>query len=173
MENKKKGNRSRQVAVFGMAVALAMILGYVELLIPISVGIPGVKLGLANLVTMICLYQMGEREAAAVSLARILLVGFTFGNMSSLLYSLAGGIVSFLCMLLAKRSGRFGKTGVSVVGGVTHNLGQLAVAAFVVENAAVFWYFPVLLFAGTLTGLAIGILAGEVLKRLPPSAGNL
>ena len=172
MKRRKKENPGRRVALFGMAVALAMILGYVEFLIPVPVGIPGVKLGLANLVTIVCLYRMGEREAAAVSLARIFLVGFTFGNMSSLLYSLAGGAASYLCMLLSRRSGRFGRTGVSVIGGVTHNLGQLFVASLVVENASLLWYFPVLLAAGTLTGLAIGLLAGEVLKRLPRTAGD-
>lgn len=167
MKREKKG--VAKVALFGMFVALAMLMSYIETLLPLSLGVPGVKIGLANLVTMVCLYTLGGTAAVAVSLTRIMLVGFTFGNMSAALYSMAGGGLSLLCMILARRSGQFEKTGVSIIGGVTHNVGQLAVAALVVETAAVFWYLPVLLFAGAITGTAIGLLAGEVLRRLPAS----
>ncbi len=167
MKRGKKG--AAEVALFGMFVALAMLMSYVETLLPLSLGIPGVKPGLANLVTMVCLYALGGVAAGAVSLTRIMLTGYTFGNMSAALYSMAGGGLSLLCMILARRSGRFEKTGISIIGGVAHNVGQLAVAALVVENAAVFWYLPVLLLAGAITGTAIGLLSGEVLRRLPPS----
>ncbi|MDQ0152510.1 heptaprenyl diphosphate synthase [Moryella indoligenes] len=154
-------------ALFGMYVALALIMSYVETLIPISLGVPGVKLGLANLVSMICLYSLGAEVALAVTVSRIVLIGFSFGSMSAILYSLAGGLLSLVCMMLAKNSGLFDRTAVSIIGGVSHNIGQLCVAALVVETGAVFWYLPVLLLAGTLTGTLIGLLSGEVLRRLP------
>lgn len=156
-----------RTARFGMFVALAMIMSYIETLIPISFGVPGVKLGLANLVTMVCLFAEGPVPAAAVSLTRIVLTGLTFGNLSSMLYSLAGGILSLVCMIAAVKTGLFGRTGVSVIGGVTHNAGQLAVAAAVVENVRVFWYFPVLAASGIVTGALIGLLAALVMERLP------
>jgi len=166
MKDRNKG-MGGTAAAYGLLIALAMVMSYVEVLIPFDLGVPGVKLGLANLVTMVALYSLGERPALAVSLLRIVLTGFTFGNLSSMLYSLAGGLVSFCAMVLAKRSGGFGRTGVSITGGVFHNIGQLFVASLVVETFAVFWYFPVLLLAGALTGTLIGLLAGEVLRRLP------
>ena len=155
----------QRAAMFGMMTALAMIMGYVEAQIPISLGVPGVKLGLANLVTMLCLYRMGPVAAALVSVTRIVLTGVTFGNLFSMLYALAGGAVSIIVMILMKKSGRFGPTGVSVAGGVAHNVGQLLVAALVVENAGVLWYLPVLLPAGTVAGTLIGMLTGTVLER--------
>ncbi len=162
-----RNTAAERTARFGMFVALAMIMSYIETLIPISLGVPGVKLGLANLVTMVCLFTAGAVPAAAVSLVRIVLTGLTFGNLSSMLYALAGGVLSLLCMIAAKKSGLFGRTGVSVIGGVMHNVGQLAVAAAVVENAQIFWYLPVLMASGIVTGALIGLLAGLVMERLP------
>lgn len=162
-----RNKTAEQTARFGMFVALAMIMSYIETLIPFSFGVPGIKLGLANLVTMVCLFTEGILPAAAVSLTRIVLVGLTFGNLSSMLYSLAGGILSLVCMIAAKKSGLFGRTGVSIIGGVMHNAGQLAVAAAVVENANVFWYLPVLMASGIVTGALIGLLAALVMERLP------
>lgn len=169
---KRGKERSRSVALFGVLTALAMLMGYIETLLPISIGVPGVKLGLANLVTVIALYRLGEQEAVLLSLVRVVLVGFTFGNMASLLYSMAGAACSLICMIAAEKSGWFGEAGVSIFGGISHNIGQLGAAAFVVKTTGVFWYFPVLLMAGTVTGTLIGMLAGEVLKRLPRSAGR-
>ena len=124
---------SKKVAVYGMLVALAFLLSYVETLIPFSFAIQGIKLGLANLVVITALYCVGERGAFAVSMVRIVLTGLTFTSLSVMLYSLGGGLLSFFCMVLAKRFTSFGITGVSVLGGVTHNLGQLLVAAAVLE----------------------------------------
>lgn len=153
----------------GLFTALAMILGYVEALIPIPIGIQGVKLGLANLVVVFSIYALNPGEALLINVARIVLVGFSFGNLSMLIYSLAGGIVSFLAMVLAKGSKRFSIYGVSIFGGVFHNVGQLAVAMVVLETTSLLYYGPVLLIAGLVTGLLIGILSGEILKRI----GNL
>lgn len=164
---KKRKNKSETIAMFGILLALAMLMSYLETLIPISIGIPGVKPGFANLVTVVCLYHMGVKKTVLLSLMRVILVGFTFGNMAALLYSFAGAMSSLICMIAAKRSKCFGAIGVSILGGVFHNLGQLFIAAFVVENAAVFWYFPLLIISGTTTGALVGMLSGEMMKRLP------
>ena len=150
----------------GVFLALALICSYVESLIPISFGIPGVKLGLTNIVVVLMLYCIGAKEALAVSVCRIVLAGFLFGNLFSILYSLAGGLLSFLIMWAVKRMGKLGILPVSVCGGIFHNIGQLAVAALVVENYNVFYYLPVLLLAGAATGLAIGVVAQELIIRI-------
>lgn len=169
MANRSESSASSRLASLGVFIALAMLMGWIETMIPINIGIPGVKLGLANLVTIVAVYCMPLPKAAAVSLVRIVLTGFTFGSFSSLMYSMAGGVLSFLCMAAAKKSGAFGKTAVSITGGITHNIGQLLMASFVVQSFSVFWYFPVLLTAGVITGTLIGILAGAVIRRLPDS----
>lgn len=155
-----------RAAYFGVFTALALMFSYIETLIPIQFGIPGVKLGLANLMIVIMLYKRNAKDAALLSVVRILLSGFLFGNLSSILYSLAGGMLSLCVMTLLKKQGGFSVIGVSVAGGVTHNIGQLIVAMLVVETYQVGYYFPVLLIAGVLTGLGIGVVSQEVLKRI-------
>lgn len=151
----------------GFLTALGLIIGYIEFLIPIPLGIPGVKPGFANIVIVWALYSLGPWEALMINGMRIFLSGFLFGNFSMILYSLAGAAVSFLCMCLAKKSGLFSMTGVSMIGGVMHNMGQLLVAMAVLETVSLVYYGPVLLAAGVITGLLIGIVTGEVKKRLP------
>ena len=155
-----------RAAYFGVFTALALILSYVELLIPINFGIPGAKLGLANLVIVVVLYRNGRKEAFLLSVVRIVLAGFMFTNLFSILYSLAGGILSLGVMSLLKWKNIFSVTGVSIAGGVSHNVGQLLVAMAVVETYQVGWYLPALLIAGVLTGLLIGILSAGILKRI-------
>lgn len=155
-----------KVAYLGVLLALALICSYVESLIPFYFGIPGVKLGLTNIVVVLMLYCVGTKEALTISVLRILLAGFMFGNMFSILYSLAGGLLSFLVMYLLKRINRLGILPVSVSGGMFHNVGQLVVAAFVVENYNIFYYMPILLITGVVTGLLIGIAAQEMILRI-------
>lgn len=155
-----------RVAYFGVFTALALIFSYVETLIPVNLGIPGVKFGLANLIIVVALYKMRLSEAYLLSVVRILLAGFIFGNYFSIIYSLAGGLLSLTVMALLKKWGGFSLQGISIAGGVFHNIGQLIVAAVVVETFSVTYYFPVLLVAGLLTGLVIGIVAEMMLKRL-------
>ena len=155
-----------RVAYFGVFTALALIFSYVESLIPIQLGIPGVKLGLANLIIVIALYKMRLSEVFLLSIVRILLSGFLFGNYFSILYSLAGGLLSLVVMALLKKTGDFSVMGISMAGGVSHNVGQLVVAMLVVETFSVGYYLPVLLVAGLVTGFLIGVAAGEMLKRL-------
>lgn len=155
-----------RAAYFGVFTALALILSYVETLIPINFGIPGAKLGLANLIIVIVLYKTDWKEALLLSVTRIVLVGFLFGNMFSILYSLAGGILSLAVQAVLKKQGSFSVAGVSIAGGVSHNIGQLIVAMIVVETYQVGYYLPVLLIAGVLTGLLIGVISGGVLRRI-------
>lgn len=150
----------------GLFLALALICSYVESLIPFYFGVPGVKLGLTNIVVVMALYCIGAKEAFLISVLRILLAGFLFGNMFSILYSLAGGLLSFGIMLLLKKTGKFRIISVSVAGGVSHNMGQLVVAALVVENYHIFYYGTVLIIAGIITGFIIGIISQEVILRL-------
>lgn len=155
-----------KAAYFGVFTALALIFSYVETLIPFQFGIPGVKLGLANLIIVIVLYKTDWKEALLLSIVRIVLAGFIFGSLFSILYSLAGGILSLAVMALLKKKDSFSVMGVSMAGGVAHNVGQLIVAMIVVETYQVGYYLPVLLIAGLITGAVIGIVAGEVLKRI-------
>lgn len=156
----------RKVAIFGVFTALALIFSYVELLIPINFGIPGAKLGLANLMTVFVLYKMGIKEALILSVTRIILSGFMFGNLFGILYGLAGGLLSFAVMVLLKRLNCFSVIGVSIGGGTAHNIGQLLIAMIVVQTYQVGYYLPVLLVAGELTGFLIGLVTREVLKRI-------
>ena len=157
---------SKKVAMAGMFTALAMIFSYVEVLIPINLGIPGMNLGLANLVVVVTLYTMGAPMAFAVSMIRIVLVSATFGSLSAMLYSLAGGLLSFAGMILLKKIPNFSMVGVSVAGGLLHNMGQLIVAMAVVENIHLVSYLPPLMIAGTVTGMLIGIISGQVVPRI-------
>ena len=159
----RKGAR---LASFGVFVALALIFSYIETLIPFQIGIPGVKLGLANLVILIALYRMPVGEVYLLSGVRVVLTGFLFGNLMSILYSLAGGILSLTVMWGMKRIRSVSILGVSIAGGVFHNIGQLLAAALMVETYGVFSYLPVLLISGLLTGFVIGLAAGEMLKRI-------
>lgn len=154
-----------KVAVFGVFTSLALILSYVELLIPINFGIPGMKLGLANLLVVILLYKGCPRDALLLSVIRILLSGLIFGNMFSIFYSLGGGLLSLAVMVFLKKTGQFTVAGISIGSGASHNVGQLLVAMFVVQTYQVGYYLPVLLIAGVITGAVIGILSAEVLKR--------
>ena len=155
-----------KVAYFGVFTALALIFSYVESIIPINFGIPGVKLGLANLIIVITLYKMSIKEAYILSVARIVLAGFMFGNLFAILYSLAGGMLSLTIMCILKKTDKFSAYGVSMAGGVFHNVGQLLMAAIVLESVSIGYYFPVLLVSGLVTGFVIGFIANEMIKRL-------
>mgnify|MGYP002554665355 FL=1 len=155
-----------RVAYFGVFTALALIFSYIETLVPISFGIPGVKLGLANLIIVIALYKIPLREVYVLSIVRVLLSGVLFGNYFSIAYSLAGGLLSLTVMALLKKAGGFSVFGICIADGVCHNIGQLVVAMIVVETFAMSYYMPVLLVAGLITGFLIGVVADQVLRRI-------
>lgn len=157
---------AKKTAYLGMLIALAFVFSYIEFLLPINLGVPGVKLGLANLVVIVALYTMNVRWAFTLSLVRILLTGLTFGNPASMIYSLAGGMLSLVIMIIAKKWKIFSVTGVSILGGVFHNIGQIVVAILVVETASLLYYLPVLILSGTIAGVLIGILASILIRNL-------
>lgn len=164
MLNKK--NTAQRTAVYGLFLAAALLLGYIESIIPIQIPIQGVKLGLANAAVLFLLYLYGPKEAFCISILRILLSGFLFSNMAAILYSLSGGLFSLLIMTLIRKIPGFSVIGVSIAGGVAHNIGQLAVAMVVLESVNLVFYFPILLVSGVVTGMLIGIVVKELLPKV-------
>ena len=142
--------KTAKLSYYGMCLAIALILSYVEAMIPINLGVPGAKLGLPNIVTV---------------LLRIVLNGFLFGNLFAIAYSAAGFALSFIAMLMLRKTDKFGITGVSAVGGVMHNAGQLIVAALL-TNGSVFAYLPVLVIVGAVSGVVIGLVGGLITDRV-------
>lgn len=161
-----ENRKTPRLALLGMLVALAMVLSWLEAQIPTMVAVPGMKLGLTNLVVLTALYGLGAKEAFFLNFVRILLVGLTFGNMVSFLYSLAGGILSGIVMIGLKQTKHFSITSVSVAGGVFHNVGQILVAMAVLETASLVYYLPFLWLGGMISGLLIGIVGAQLVKRL-------
>ncbi|NLL78089.1 MAG: Gx transporter family protein [Clostridiales bacterium] len=158
--------KTKTMASYGMLIALAFILSYIESIIPIPVPIPGIKIGLANLVVIIALFMMGPKQAFVLSMVRIVLVGFTFGSLSTMMFSLAGGILSWLLMVTARKWKGFSMTGVSILGGIGHNTGQILVAMWVVNNSILIYYLPFLLISGLVTGAAIGMTGAAITTNI-------
>lgn len=156
----------KKLTSLSVSVALAMVLSFIESQIPPLVAVPGVKIGLSNIVTVFLLYTLGAREAGGVSLVRVALSSVLFGSSVSFIYSLSGAALSFLVMLFAKKLGVFSPVGVSVLGGVFHNVGQIIAACIVMENAAISVYLAPLVISGVLAGIAVGVLAGILTKKL-------
>lgn len=157
--------KTGKLTTLGLSVALALILSYVESLLPPLVAVPGVKVGLPNMVILFLLYRYGWKEAGAVSFLRLLLTATLFTGFAAFFYGLAGAVLSLLGSALLKRSSRFSPLGVSVAGGVLHNLGQIALAALVLDSGYIFAYLPVLLLSGTVAGAVVGLLAGILIRR--------
>ena len=159
--------KTKRIAQIGMFVAVAFVLSYVESLLPISFGIPGIKIGLSNIVVVLCLYECSLKQTFGIAVIRILLVGLTFGNLSMMVYSLAGGMLSLVVMMVLKLSGRFSVYGVSIAGGVCHNIGQVLIAIVILQQKGLlFYYLPFLLIAGCVAGACIGVVAAVLVKRL-------
>lgn len=156
--------RINKLALLGMCTAAAMILSYVESFIPF--GVPGLKVGLPNIVILFVIYRYGWKEALAVSLVRCVLTALLFGSVMSLAYSLAGAALSLTVMALLKKWNKFSAVGVSIAGGITHNAGQIIVAVLVTGVEEIAYYMPVLAVGGTLAGLVIGVAGAIVLNRL-------
>ena len=157
---------AKKVSLYGILVALAFIASYIEVLIPFNFHIPGMKLGLANIVVLAALYAGGAKAGITVSIIRIILVGLTFGNPYSAIYGISGGVLSLAVMIVLKKTDFFGVMGVSMAGGVAHNIGQLLCAMILLKLPAVFTYLSYLILVGTVTGALIGIIDEEVLKSL-------
>lgn len=154
------------IARVGLMAALALIFSYIEAIIPYNPAIPGIKLGVANIVTVIALYRFGAKDAVAVSAIRVVLAGLLFNGLFGMLYAMAGAVLSLAGMILLKKTGIFSVTGVSMAAGVLHNLGQLLIASALIEDLRIFFYFPVLLFSGLAAGILVGIASSLILKTL-------
>ncbi|HCA53992.1 MAG: Gx transporter family protein [Acutalibacteraceae bacterium] len=166
MKQSKKNN-IRRMAVYAMLIALAMIFSYVESQVPPFFAVPGMKLGLTNIVVVTALYKLGNGSAMLINVLRIVLVSLLFGGVMSMLYSLAGGMLSTAVMIVLKKTGKFRVITVSAAGGIAHNVGQIMAAMFVLNTAAVGWYLAILWFTGLLTGILIGLLGSILVRRLP------
>lgn len=158
--------KTKKLALCALLTTLALVLSYLESLVPLSFTVPGVKIGLPNLAILFALYRLGFREAALISLLRVALVSLLFGNVFSLAYSAAGAVLALAVMGLLRRSGRFGTAGVSVAGAVAHNLGQILMAMLLLETAAIAAYLPVLLLTGTVAGVAVGLVSAVLIRRV-------
>lgn len=157
---------TKRISEYAIMIALAIVLGYLEMQIPVFIAVPGMKLGLTNIVVLIALYLRGNKSAIAVNIIRIFLVSLLFGTAVSLFYSLAGGILSCIVMMLLKHTQKFGIITVSIAGGVTHNIGQILVAMLLLETTAIGWYLFILWFTGIICGALVGFLGYEIIKRL-------
>lgn len=158
--------KTKRLVLLAMLTAVAMILSYVESLLP-SVGIPGVKMGLANIAVIFALFRFGWKEAAALSLVRVVLVSLLFGSVGAMLYSLAGAVLSLAVMALLRRVDRFSTVGISVAGGVAHNAGQILMAMLILQTKQLLGYLPVLAVSGIAGGVLTGLAAALLIRRIP------
>ena len=159
---------TKKLAVLGLCTAVALILAYVESMFPpLFTAVPGIKVGLPNIIIVFVLYRFGLREAAVVSLVRMLAVSFMFGNMMALVYSLAGAFLSMLVMVLLKKANFLSVVGVSVAGGVFHNVGQILTAMLLLGTAELWYYLIVLAVTGTISGIFVGMCGAIIVKRIP------
>lgn len=151
--------------MLGLTIALAMIMSYIEALVPLSFAVPGIKMGLANIVIIFVLYKIGTKEAILVSLIRVILVSLLFSNVMAMAYSIAGAVLSLSVMWLLKKTDKFSFVGVSIAGGIMHNVGQIIMAVILLGTEQIALYLPVLIITGTVTGVVIGIVSGLVINR--------
>ena len=157
--------KTKKVAMLGLTIALAMIMSYIEALVPLSFAVPGIKMGLANIVIIFVLYKIGTKEAILVSLIRVILVSLLFSNVMAMAYSIAGAVLSLSVMWLLKKTDKFSFVGVSIAGGIMHNVGQIIMAVILLGTEQIALYLPVLMITGTATGVVIGIVSGLVINR--------
>lgn len=163
----------RTIALLGLCTALALVLAYLEVLLPpLFPAVPGIKMGLPNIIIIFLLYRKGAPAAAVVSLIRILLATMLFGNAMALFYSLAGGFLSLLIMILLKKLNGFSTIGVSVAGAVCHNLGQILMAMLLLETVEHGYYMIVLTITGTIAGVVIGLSGAALIRKLPSKLFN-
>ena len=157
--------KTKKVAMLGLTIALAMIMSYIEALVPISFAVPGIKMGLANIVIIFVLYKIGTKEAILVSIIRVILVSLLFSNVMAMAYSIAGAVLSLGIMWILKKTDKFSVIGVSIAGGIMHNVGQIIMAVILLGTEQIALYLPVLIITGTVTGVVIGIVSGLVINR--------
>lgn len=158
--------RNKKIATSALMIALAMILSFVESQMPSFFPIPGIKLGLANIAVIFALYRLSIKDAIVVSLIRVVVVSTLFGTSLTLAYSLSGAVLSLLIMVLLKKSDRFSIVGVSVAGGISHNVGQIIMAIILMHNSVISYYLPFLIISGIVTGVVIGLVSAKIVERV-------
>ncbi len=158
--------KTQKITATALLAAVGLLFSYVEAIIPVTLGMPGVKLGIANLVVLVTMYSVGNKEALSINIIRIIVAGLLFNGVFGGIYALTGAIFSFSTMVMMKRTNLFSMAGVSMAGGVMHNFGQLIVAALIIENLKIFAYFPVLIFSGLIAGAILGILGTLIVSRV-------
>ncbi|SFB75414.1 Gx transporter family protein [Butyrivibrio sp. YAB3001] len=158
--------RTKKISLYGVFIALAFILSYIEMQIPAFVAIPGMKLGLTNLVVLMVLYLFDDKSAMFINIVRIIIVAILFGNAMSFAFSIVGGMLSTIMMIFLKRTKKFSTIGVSAAGGITHNIGQIITAMIVLGTKAIAWYLPVLWVTGIFSGVVIGLIGALVYDKL-------
>ena len=158
--------RNKKIATSALMIALAMILSFVESQIPSFFPIPGIKLGLANIAVIFALYRLSIKDDIVVSLIRVVVVSTLFGTSLTLAYSLSGAVLSLLIMVLLKKSDRFSIVGVSVAGGISHNIGQIIMAIILMHNSVISYYLPFLIISGIVTGVVIGLVSAKIVERV-------
>ena len=158
--------RNKKIATSALMIALAMILSFVESQIPSFFPIPGIKLGLANIAVIFALYRLSIKDAIVVSLIRVVVVSTLFGTSLTLAYSLSGAVLSLLIMVLLKKSDRFSIVGVSVAGGISHNIGQIIMAIILMHNSVISYDLPFLIISGIVTGVVIGLVSAKIVERV-------
>lgn len=164
---------THRISMYAMYTALAFVFSYIESLIPLSIGIPGVKPGFANIVILLVVCSSGHiTDAYSIAVIRVVLTGLTYGNLSTMIYALAGTLLATTSMLISKNSGLLSTTGISIIGGIAHNMGQLIAAIIMLSTAGLIYYFPVLIISGLVTGMVTGIITDKCIKHLGRHAHN-
>ncbi len=156
----------KEISYLGVITAFAIVLSYFERMLPPIIPIPGVKLGLSNLALLVSIYLLGNKYGFYTMLIKCLSVAILFGGLSSFLYSISGGLFSYSFMYLFRKLKVFSVVGVSVIGGVAHNLGQIIIATIIIGNIKLLYYFPILIISGVIAGIGIGILTSYTLNYL-------
>lgn len=157
---------ARKIAISSIFATLALIFSYIERMIPIDIAVPGVKLGLSNIIVIIVLYTLGTKYALGINVFRIFVGGLLFSGVFGMVYALGGGLLSFLVMYLLKKTNLFSLVGVSMAGGVFHNIGQILMATLIISNVKLMLYMPILILSGIASGIIIGVLAYNLIKPL-------
>lgn len=159
-------SKNKRIAYRGVFIALGLVLSYIETFVPFTAIAPGIKIGLANIVTVFALYKMKTRDAVFISLGRIILSAVLFGSFVTAIYSLAGAFFSMTVMLILKKMPFFSVLGVSIAAGVMHNMGQIMIAAFVLKNKSIIYYLGILIISGCIAGTVVGIISARMINRI-------
>lgn len=160
----KEKKTVKKIAILAIFITLALILSYVDSLIPLAIMVPGIKIGLANVIIILALYTMGEKETILISITRVILSSLLFGTILTCLYSMTGAMFSFIIMLFLKKKTDLATLTISIIGAVSHNFGQITMAIFIMNTKEIIYYLPILIITGVISGMLIGIFANVLIQ---------